>query len=416
MPKVTRLAATLPSLPTRRKVAAYARVSLDTENLKHSLSAQISYYSSLIQGNPEWEYAGVYADEGITGTSADVRPRFQQMIADCENGKIDIVLTKSISRFARNTVDLLSTVRHLREIGVEVRFERERINTFTADGEVMLSILASFAEQESISLSQNIKWRVRKGYEQGKPYGHPKLFGYRWDGDERVVIPEEAEVVRFIFSEYLAGKTFSVIARELDEKGVKSVTGKEHFHPMSVRRILCNEEYTGCQIYQQAYAKTPRKQKLNHGELPMYRVDDHHEAIIDPETFAAAQAMRAERGKNNLHEKRNPAPYSGMVWCGKCGSRETMQSTSCDGRRYRYWGCDGKVRKKTCDAKSWRDDDVMAAVQAALGNEDLERKLKRQVKRIVLFDDHLEIEMKNGRKLHGTKSKGHTRYDQPSNV
>ena len=156
MPKVTRLEAAMPAFPVRKKVAAYARVSVDTESLMRSLSAQVSYYSSLIQSNPEWEYAGVYADEGITGTSADVRPKFQQLIKDCESGKIDIVLTKSISRFARNTVDLLETVRHLRELGVEVRFEREHINTFTADGEVMLSILASFAEQESISLSQNM--------------------------------------------------------------------------------------------------------------------------------------------------------------------------------------------------------------------------------------------------------------------
>ncbi len=414
MPKVTRLEAAIPAFPNRKKVAAYARVSVDTESLMHSLSAQVSYYSSLIQGNPEWEYAGVYADEGITGTSADVRPRFQQMLADCEKGKIDIILTKSISRFARNTVDLLSTVRRLKEIGVEVRFERERINTFTADGEVMLSILASFAEQESVSLSQNIKWRVRKNYEQGKPHAHLKLFGYRWEGDERIVVPEEAEIVRFIFSEYLAGKTFKAIAEELDAKGVKSVTGKEHFHPMSVRRIISNEEYTGCQIYQTVYADKPRSLKLNHGELPMYRVDDHHEAIIDPETFAAAQEMRAERGKNHRHEKRNPSAYTGMVWCGKCGEKVHLHSTQAG--QFRYWICNKKKGKDGCDLPNWRDADLLNAVQVAVGAEDMERKLKRQVKRIVLFDDHLEIEMTNGRKRNGTKSKGHTRYNQPNNL
>ena len=414
MPKVTRLEAALPSLPERKKVAAYARVSVDTESLKHSLSAQVSYYSSLIQGNPEWEYAGVYADEGISGTSTEARTRFNQMIADCEAGKIDIILTKSISRFARNTVDLLSTVRHLREIGVEVRFERERINTFTSDGEVMLSILASFAEQESISLSQNLKWRVRKGYEQGKPHAHLKLFGYQWVGDERVVIPEEAEIVRFIFSEYLAGKTLSAIAGELDAKGIKSVTGKERFHPMTIRKMISNEEYTGCQIYQKVYAQTPRKLKLNHGELPMYRVDDHHEAIIDPETFAAAQAMRKERGKNHVHEKRKPSAYTGMVWCGKCGAKAYLHSTGKG--QFRYWICSQHKGKNLCDAQNWRDDDLLKAVQVALGEEELERKVKRQIKRIVLFADHLEIEMTNGRKRNGTKSKGHTRYNQPDNV
>lgn len=414
MPKVTRLEAAMPAFPARKKVAAYARVSVDTESLMRSLSAQVSYYSSLIQSNSEWEYAGVYADEGITGTSADVRPKFQQLIKDCESGKIDIVLTKSISRFARNTVDLLGTVRHLRELGVEVRFEREHINTFTADGEVMLSILASFAEQESISLSQNIKWRFRKGYEQGKPHAHLKLFGYRWEGEERVVIPEEAEIIRFIYTEYLAGKSFKTIAKELDAKGVKSVTGTAKFSPMSVRRILSNEEYTGCQIYQQAYVSKPGKQKVNHGELPQYRVDEHHEAIIDPDTFAAVQALRQERGKKNLHALWNPSAYTGMVWCGKCGKKAQMNST--DHGRFRYWNCDEKRSRGTCDSKPCRDSDIQKTLEGLLGTEDFERKLKRQVKRIVIFDDHFEIEMKNGRKVNGEKSKSHTCHNQPTNL
>ena len=414
MPKIQRIEREMKPCFQRKKVAAYARVSLDTDKLMHSLSAQISFYSELIQSNPEWEEAGVYADAGITGTDTKDRLRFQEMIADCEAGKIDIILTKSISRFARNTVDLLSTVRHLKDLGVEVRFEREHVNTFTADGEVMLSILASFAEQESISLSQNIKWRVRKKYEQGQPHAHLKLFGYRWEGDERVIEPDEAEIVRFIFSEYLDGKTFKAIAEELDAKGVKSVNGKEKFHPMSVRRIIGNEEYTGCQIYQMAYAPSPRKLKLNHGEVPMYRVDDHHEAIIDPETFAAAQAMRVERGKNQRHEKRNPSAYTGMVWCGKCGAKVYLHSVQHG--QFRYWSCDAKKTKKSCDAHNWRDDDLLRAVQEAIGTEKMERKLKQQVKRIVLFDDHLEIEMMNGRKRNGTKSKGHTRYDRSDNV
>ena len=380
----------------RKRVAAYARVSVDTEQLMHSLSAQVSYYSNLIQGTPEWEYVGVYIDAGITGTDTKPRERFQEMIADCEAGKIDIILTKSISRFARNTVDLLATVRHLKELGVEVRFEREHVNTFTSDGEVMLSILASFAEQESISLSQNIKWRVRKNYEQGKPHAHLKLYGYRWEGDERVIEPDEAEVVRYIFAEYLSGKSFREIATELDEKEIRSVRGTKHFSPQTLRKMISNEEYTGCQIYQQVYAYKPHKQKINYGELPKYRVDDHHEAIIDPDTFAAAQAMRKERGKDQLHEKRNPSAYSGMVWCGKCGSKAFMHSTAQG--QFRYWTCDARRSKKSCDCKNWRDEELMAAVQTAIGEEEIVHKLKRQVERIVLFDDHLELEMTNGRK------------------
>ena len=166
MPKVTRIEAKKPTPMQRKKVAAYARVSKDTEQLMHSLSAQVSYYSDLIQRTPDWEYAGVYVDAGLTGTSTEARPEFQRLIADCEAGKINIVLTKSISRFARNTVDLLSTVRRLKELGVEVRFEKEHINSLSGDGEVMLSILASFAQEESASLSRNIKWTVQKKYQE----------------------------------------------------------------------------------------------------------------------------------------------------------------------------------------------------------------------------------------------------------
>ena len=333
--KIKRIEPLQPIVPVQKKVAAYARVSVSTEQLMHSLSAQISYYSELIQRTPGWEYAGVYADAGITGTDAKVRPKFQQLIADCEAGKIDIILTKSISRFARNTVDLLSTVRHLKGLGVEVRFEKENVSTASADGEVMLSILASFAEQESISLSQNLKWSVRKRYEQGKVHAHLKLYGYRWEGDERVIVPEEAEVVKFIFAEYLAGRSFREIAADLDAKGVKGVYNKEHFSDQAVRRMISNEEYTGCQILQRSYAHKPRKVKMNKGELPMYRIEDHHEAIIEKEIFDAAQHMREERGKLNLHERRNYSPWSGMIRCGECGGRVDMHSTG--KLPWRYW-------------------------------------------------------------------------------
>ena len=271
----------------RKRVAAYARVSVDTEQLMHSLSAQVSYYSNLIQGTPEWEYVGVYIDAGITGTDTKPRERL-------------------------NTVDLLATVRHLKELGVEVRFEREHVNTFTSDGEVMLSILASFAEQESISLSQNIKWRVRKNYEQGKPHAHLKLYGYRWEGDERVIEPDEAEVVRFIFAEYLSGKSFREIATELDEKEIRSVRGTKHFSPQTLRKMISNEEYTGCQIYQQVYAYKPHKQRINYGELPKYRVDDHHEALRQCGRNAA---------RISFMRRETPVPTAGWSGAGSAGQR-----------------------------------------------------------------------------------------------
>lgn len=201
-------------------------MSAESDRLTHSLSAQISYYSELIQKNPEWEYAGVYADSFISGTSIDKRTEFQRMIADCEEGKINIILTKSISRFARNTVDLLSTVRHLKAIGVEVRFEKENIRSMSSSGEIMLSILASFAQEESINNSENVKWAKRKRFEQGLPHAKVILYGYLWEGDQMIIVPEEAVIVKSIYRDYMAGKTALAIARDLSESGITNQKGE----------------------------------------------------------------------------------------------------------------------------------------------------------------------------------------------
>lgn len=182
MRKISRIEPKLPVIQARKKVAAYARVSRDTERLMHSVSAQVSYYSALIQKNPEWEYAGVYADMGISGTDTSKRGEFLRMLEDCEAGKIDIILTKSISRFARNTVDLLETVRHLKNLGIEVRFEKENIHSLSEDGELMLTLLASFAQEESRSISENVKWGVRKRFQSGEIGAANKhILGYRYD-------------------------------------------------------------------------------------------------------------------------------------------------------------------------------------------------------------------------------------------
>lgn len=401
MPKITRIEAAKPTLPARKRVAAYARVSKDTEQLMRSLSAQVSYYSDLIQKTPGWEYAGVYVDAGITGTSAAARPEFQRLIADCEAGKINIVLTKSISRFARNTVDLLATVRHLKELGVEVRFERERISTFTGDGEVMLSILASFAEEESVSLSRNIKWVFKKKFEHGEVHSHQKMLGYRWEGDERLIVPEEAEIVRFVFNEYLAGKSYIAIARELDERGMKSVHGAERFPFARVKLILKTEEYTGCQVMQKEHNISPKRQRLNRGEVPMFKVDGHHAAIIDRETFDRVQALMAERSVENSRRKRLESPFSGMIICGKCGcsfcGHRTPTSRKNGDSLFVTWRCSNRNRQKGCDCADWHNPELLAAADAILGNGELLERL-RLVERIRAYDDKLIFDMKNGRK------------------
>ena len=280
MAKVTKIESAIPKRIERKRVAAYARVSFDTEQMRHSLSAQVSHYSTLIQKNPEWIYVGVFADRGITGTSTGRRTEFNRMIAECEAGNIDIILVKSISRFARNTVDTLVITRHLKDIGVEVRFEREHISTFSGDGELMLTILAAFAQAESESISTNLRWGVKKRYENGIPHSRPRMLGYRWEGLDRVVIPEEAKMVRFIFDKYIEGYSTIQIPKLLSERGWVGVNGNP-LTRASVKDILTNEEYTGVLILQKSYVDKIRSHsRRNRGERPMYRVDDYNEALI----------------------------------------------------------------------------------------------------------------------------------------
>lgn len=226
MPKISKIEPTVPAIKRLKKVAAYARVSMQSERMMHSLSAQISYYSKLIQKNPDWEYAGVYADDFISGTNTVKRDEFKRMLADCEEGKIDIILTKSISRFARNTVDLLETVRHLKAKGIEVRFEKENINSMSGDGELMLSILASFAQEESRSISENIRWATKKRFEKGIPNGKFKIFGYRWEDDKLVPVPEEAEIVKRIYQNFLDGKSRLETEKEFAAEGITTANGQ----------------------------------------------------------------------------------------------------------------------------------------------------------------------------------------------
>ena len=376
MPTVTTIKAKKPALPPRQKVAAYARVSKDTEQLLHSLSAQVSYYSDLIQLTPGWEYAGVYVDAELTGTSTEARPEFRRMLEDC---------TKSISRFARNTVDLLRTVRRLKELGIEVRFEKEHINSLSGDGEVMLSILASFAQEESTSLSKNIKWVVQKKYEEGRVHTHQKMLGYRWEGDEMVIVPEEAETVRFIFDSYISGMSCNAISRELISRGIMSVRGKP-FPAVSVKKLLENEQYTGCLILQQTYNYKPKKTKVNHGEMPMYRVDDHHPAIISEERFAEAMAEKARRGET-AEARRTHTPFSGKVWCGKCGGKVSSHKNK---RGHIFWVCNNRHVKRGCDCANYRNDRLLSAA------EDLGLSVD-SVAQVTIFDKKVVFTLTNRR-------------------
>lgn len=236
---IRRIEAQIPITTRKKRVAAYARVSLDTERLENSLSAQISYYSAFIQRNPSWEYAGVFADNGISGTSTD-RTEFQRLMAECEAGHIDIILTKSISRFARNTLDTLTAVRRLRELGIEVQFEKEHIHTLSDKGELLLTLLASFAQEESRSISENVKWGVRKRMKKGIPNGRFRILGYRWQGDKLVIVPEEAAVVRRIYQDFLDGKSRLETERALNDEGIRTIN-RCRFQDSSLKVILTKE-------------------------------------------------------------------------------------------------------------------------------------------------------------------------------
>ncbi|WP_173452026.1 recombinase family protein [Eubacterium pyruvativorans] len=386
---------------TKKRVCAYARVSTASEQLLHSLSAQVSYYNDMIQKNPDWEFAGIYADEGITGTSIDARKEFQRMLADADAGKIDIVLTKSISRFARNRIDLLKTVRHLKSIGVEVRFEREQISTFSSEGEMVLTLLASFAEEESKSISENITWAIRKGYQEGKEHIKSRSFGYRWDGEERVIVPEEAMIVQQIFETYATGRwSPNAIARDLEAKGIRGVTGKV-MNGASIRGMLTNESYIGDSMLQKAFVDKDGIKKRNYGELPRYYVEDTHEAIISRELFDQVQEVMRARGKQATKQEPQFTCFTGKVVCGYCGykvsrrnivHRPKERSVSITKR----WVCNRreKTASRECNLRPIDEDELYRAAIMAVGDM---AEFSRKVGQVILFDERIEFRMKRGK-------------------
>jgi len=337
-----------PTLQVKR-VCAYARVSSGKDAMLHSLSAQISYYQELIQKQPGWKFYGIYADEAMTGTKEN-RKKFQEMLEECRKGNIDLIITKSISRFARNTVTLLSTVRELKTLGVDVYFEEQNIHSMSGDGELMLTILASYAQEESLSASENQKWRVRANFKEGKPW-NCKMLGYRYDGEKFVIHPAEAEIVRFVFRAYLDGMGRQLIANTLFEQGYKGRDGKP-FNRGSVEKILRNYAYTGNLLLQKTYRENhiTKRGRKNDGVLPMYHATDTHEAIIPLEMFTQVQEEMARRREQFKSEgSLNRYPFTQLLVCGVCG-KHYVRKTCRTGFR---WMCAtyNNKGKKYCDSK-----------------------------------------------------------------
>ncbi|MDO4344464.1 MAG: recombinase family protein [Eubacteriales bacterium] len=400
MRKISKIEPMLPALSKRKKAAAYARVSRDTERLMHSVSAQVSYYSALIQKNPEWEYAGVYADCGISGMDTSRRSEFLRMLEDCEAGKIDIILTKSISRFARNTVDLLETVRHLKSLDIEVRFEKEHINSLSEDGELMLSLLASFAQEESQSISENSKWGIRKRFQSGEiGVANKHLLGYRYDEELKkyVIIPEEAEAIRWMFQMYIDGVSLRLIAENMNKAGIRSTLGNE-FQEASVRQLIFNEVYTGDILRQKCYIADPiTKTKVkNCGELPQHYMADCHEAIIDRETYAKVQAEMERRAA-----MQNPTYcFSGRIRCGICGRKYTRHKGMKKGKEYANWICRSKKETGiTCQSHNYSEWKLKEICSELMGIEEFDgAEFEKQIKKIVALEDgSLECHFYNGR-------------------
>ena len=391
MRKISKLEVKLPQLPERKKVSAYARVSEEKGRTLHSLSAQISFYSSFIQSHSEWQYAGVYADEGISGTTDD-RAEFRRMLEDCENGKMDIILAKSISRFARNTVDLLETVRHLKELDIEVRFEKENINSLSEDGELMLTLLASFAQEESRSTSENVKWAIRKGFEQGKTNSFC-IYGYRWNGEQFNIVPEEAEVVRLIYDNFLKGLSAEQTEKQLDEMGIKSYTGG-HFSNTSIRAILRQERYTGNILLQKTYVENhiSHKTKINNGELPKYYAENTHPAIIDQETFDKVQAEIARRRELGVFANWsiNTTCFTSKVKCCNCGAsyrRSGKRQRKDSSDVYHIWTCRTKDSKgvSECHAKDVPEKMLQKYSAKVLGLEEFDEDVfLNEIEKIVV--------------------------------
>ena len=368
------------------RVAAYCRVSTDDEEQLTSYEAQKNYYTDKIMTNKEWTMAGIFADEGITGTSARKRPEFLRMIRQCKQGKIDIVLTKSISRFARNTVDCLNYVRALKELGIAVIFEKENMNTLEIDSEILITMLGAFAQSESESISANVRWGIRQAMKEGKATIQYKyLYGYRKGDDGKPeIIPEQAEVVRRIYDLFLSGTPVRGIQEYMNANSVPNINGEPKWARSAIDSILTNEKYCGDVLLQKTYIDDciNKKVKKNTGQLPMYLVQNHHEGIISRETFDAAQAELSRRNAGRSPSKKN-APtgrsrysskyaLSDRLYCGECGTRyQRCTWRNRDGSKRIVWRCVSRVDygSKYChDSPTLDEEPLHRAVLAAINS------------------------------------------------
>ncbi len=368
------------------RVAAYCRVSTDSDEQATSYEAQVEHYTEYIKKNPEWEFAGIFADDGISGTNTKKREDFNRMIEECMNGCIDMIITKSISRFARNTLDCLKFIRQLKEKNIPVYFEKENINTMDAKGEVLLTIMASLAQQESQSLSQNVKLGIQYRYQQGHvQVNHNRFLGYTKDENGQLIIEEEeAKVVKRIYREYLEGASLQEIGKGLEADGVLTGAGKKKWRPETVQKILRNEKYIGDALLQKTYTVDflNKKRVKNTGIMPQYYVEGSHEPIIPRDIYMRVQEEMLRRANLHSGQERKKRVYSSkyalssIVYCSKCGEIYRRIQWNAHGKRYVVWRCCTRVENgpDACDADTIKEEElqnaVVQAINKALGKRD----------------------------------------------
>lgn len=367
----------------KRRVAAYARVSTDSEEQQTSYEAQVDYYTKYIKERDDWEFINVYTDEGISAVNTKRREGFKQMVADALAGKIDLIVTKSVSRFARNTVDSLNTIRQLKEKHVECYFEKESIWTFDGKGELLLTIMSSLAQEESRSISENVTWGQRKRFSDGKvtmPYG--RFLGYTKGADGKPkIVEEEARIVREIFQMFLNNISIREICRELTQRGVPTPGGKQNWAVSTVRSILSNERYKGDALLQKRFTVDflSKKMKRNEGEVPQYYVENSHPAIISPEMFDLVQA-ELEKVISAGYKRSSVSCFSGKIFCAYCGevySRKTWTTTKKrQPVKRQVWQCNAKYpeRGEVCPSIHVTEEEIKEAFLLALNQIISDRK------------------------------------------
>jgi site-specific DNA recombinase len=375
------------TIPKRKRVAAYARVSSGKEEMINSLATQVGYYKRMIQSRHDYEFVGVYADKAITGTK-ESRDEFQLLLRDAKSGKIDMIITKSISRFARNTLTLLKTIRELKALNVDVYFEEQNIHTLSSEGEMILTFLATFAQEESRSVSENMKWRIKKDFMDGLIWGGNSCLGYRLKDKKLHIVPEEAETVRLIYNLYLEGNADEHICDILNHRAIKPYKTKK-WNRSSVIKILTNYNYTGDLLLQKTYRNNhlDKKRCTNNGELNKYLVSNAHEAIISKDIFNQAQKVRKLKTKNiNLNQKKSTL-FRGYIKCGKCGKAYTYKKTPYN----IVWMC-STLRtkgKQVCDAKQVPEAKIIEGSNNLLNMETFDLKaFKKRVEQIVVLPDN----------------------------